>query len=56
MKTALKGIPEEKPPVRPEGIKSILIDPKTGLPNNKNGIAEYFYEENAPRTDSGALF
>jgi penicillin-binding protein 1A len=56
MKTALKGIPEEKTLVRPEGIKSILIDPKTGLPNDTNGIVEYFYEENAPRTDSGALF
>ena len=56
MKTALKGIPEDKPLARPEGIKSILIDPKTGLPNDKNGVVEYFYEENAPRTDSGALF
>ena len=56
MKTALKGIPEDEPLARPEGIKSILIDPKTGLPNDKNGVVEYFYEENAPRTDSGALF
>ncbi|MDC1311089.1 penicillin-binding protein 1A [Burkholderiales bacterium] len=55
MKTALKGIPEEKPPGRPEGIQQILIDPKTGLPNEE-GVVEYFYEENAPRTDSGAMF
>ena len=55
MKTALKGIPEEKPLARPEGIRSILIDPETGLPN-EDGVIEYFYEENAPRTDSGALF
>ena len=55
MKTALKEFPEEKPLARPEGIRSILIDPETGLPNEE-GVIEYFYEENAPRTDSGALF
>ena len=56
MRGALKGVPLEKTMSQPEGVTSILIDPKTGLPSENNGVLEYFYEENAPREGTGVLF
>jgi penicillin-binding protein 1A len=56
MRGALKGVPLEKTMSQPEGVTSILIDPKTGLPSQNNGVLEYFYEENAPREGAGVLF
>jgi penicillin-binding protein 1A len=56
MRGALKGVPLEKTMSQPEGVTSILIDPKTGLPSENNGVLEYFYEENAPREGAGVLF
>ena len=56
MKVALKAIPEEAPPNPPEGIRSVMIDPKTGLPTDNDGVLEYFYDENAPSKNSGMLF
>jgi penicillin-binding protein 1A len=56
MRGALKGVPLEKIMSQPEGVTSILIDPKTGLPSENNGVLEYFYEENAPREGTGVLF
>jgi penicillin-binding protein 1A len=56
MRGALKGVPLEKTMPQPEGVTSILIDPKTGLPSENNGVLEYFYEENAPREGAGVLF
>lgn len=54
MKTALENVPE-KPLQPPEGIIQAYINPNDGLlldQNNKNGIWEYFTEENAPKTYS----
>lgn len=56
MKVALKDIPKERPPTPPEGIRSVLIDPTTGLPTDNDGVLEYFYDENAPSKNSGILF
>ena len=56
MRTALKNIPEETPPIIPEGIKKITIDPSTGLPVKSGGNSEFFYEENVPGNNSGFLF
>jgi penicillin-binding protein 1A len=47
MKTALKGLPEESP-VMPEGIMQVKIDPLTGVKDDEDGIAEYFYVESPP--------
>lgn len=54
MKTALENVPE-KPLLPPEGIIQAYINPSDGLlleQNNKNGVWEYFTEENAPKTYS----
>jgi penicillin-binding protein 1A len=56
MEVALKGIPEETPPNPPEGIRSVMINPKTGLPTDNDGVLEYFYDENAPSKNSGMFF
>ena len=50
---AIKEAPEEF--VHPEGIVSILIDPKTGLlSRDENGIREYFKEGTQPKQYSYA--
>ncbi|MDA1332335.1 MAG: penicillin-binding protein 1A [Proteobacteria bacterium] len=56
MKVALKRIPQEEPPTPPGGIRSVLINPTTGLPTDKDGVLEYFYDENAPSEDSVIFF
>jgi penicillin-binding protein 1A len=49
MGKVLKGVPEVRYLV-PEGVITAKINPDTGLrdPENKNGIIEYFYQENLP--------
>ena len=49
MGKVLKGVPEAKFSI-PEGVITAKINPDTGLrdPENKNGIIEYFYQENLP--------
>ena len=50
MRVALQGKPEA-PPVQPEGIVSVKIDPRTGLlakPNQKDAISEFFRSDNVP--------
>ena len=51
MATALKGIPDE-PYSPPEGVMVVKIDPYTGAVAHSydQGINEYFYHENPPRT------
>ena len=50
MGKVLKGVPEASYSV-PEGVITAKINPDTGLrdPDNKNGIIEYFYQENLPQ-------
>ena len=49
MGKVLKGMPEVSN-AAPEGVITAKINPDTGLrdPENKNGIIEYFYQENLP--------
>jgi penicillin-binding protein 1A len=49
MGKVLKGVPEASY-ATPEGVITAKINPDTGLrdPENKNGIIEYFYQENLP--------
>ncbi len=49
MGKVLKGVPEISYSV-PEGVITAKINPDTGLrdPESKNGIIEYFYQENLP--------
>ncbi|MGH8710459.1 MAG: penicillin-binding protein 1A [Burkholderiales bacterium] len=49
MGKVLKGVPEARLSA-PKGVITAKINPDTGLldPENKNGIIEYFYEENLP--------
>ena len=51
MHKALERYPEDKPPVMPEGMLTIRIDPKNGLlasPSQKDAIFEVFRAEYAP--------
>ena len=50
MREALKGIPEQEPPL-PPGVVTVRIDPDTGLlaaPGQSNAIFEFFREEHVP--------
>lgn len=48
MRTALRGVPDQ-PPVQPQGIVSVRINPKTGLrTHDPRGMFEYFLIENVP--------
>ena len=49
MGKVLKGTPEASY-LAPDGVITARINPDTGLrdPDNKNGIIEYFYQENLP--------
>ena len=49
MGKVLQGVPEATYPM-PDGVMTARINPDTGLrdPGNKNGIIEYFYQENLP--------
>jgi penicillin-binding protein 1A len=49
MGKVLKGVPEASY-AAPQGVITAKINPDTGLrdPENKNGIIEYFYQENLP--------
>jgi len=49
MGKVLKGVPETKFSA-PDGVVTAKINPDTGLrdPQNKDGIIEYFYQENLP--------
>ncbi len=58
MQEALKMFPEDTPPVLPQGMLTIRIDPVTGklaAPGQKNAIFEVFRADQAPteRADTG---
>lgn len=55
MKTALEGVPDDKPLIEPEGIVRAYINSGDGLllnQNNKNGLWEYFTAETVPKSYS----
>jgi penicillin-binding protein 1A len=47
MQKALKGVPE-KPLTPPEGVVTIKVNPDSGLRDDTNGVAEYFFAEYPP--------
>ena len=56
MGKVLKGVPEQ-PLQQPEGVLVARINPETGLrePDDRGGIAEYFYSEFPPRPREDVL-
>jgi penicillin-binding protein 1A len=53
MGTMLKDVPEQ-PPVVPDGIVQLAIDPSTGLPDPHSKVKDYFYAESVPLANPAA--